>query len=353
MRQGKITYIFPGSNTSQGFVSHYRDGLLGLEHVFILKGGPGCGKSTLMRRVGALLLERGFDCEFWQCSSDNDSLDGVVCAELSLALVDGTAPHTLDPRYPGVVESIVDLGVCWDEQQLRQHKRQIIDLNERIAAHYAEAYRLLGEAGDLAERRAAGNAEACDDAAVAAACAELGDAVFRVGQSRCRHLFASALTPRGVVDLCASISADAEHRYVICGASGCGKERLLAQLAARADGGGHRADIYHSYLRPEQIKLIMLPELRTALLDGGEDEAAFARGKNDIVIDGAAWLRGAAVPADERVQQLSDAAAAAVAEAKQLHDQLEDYYVRAMDFEISDMLAQRLIERIMLLAADK
>ena len=97
MRQGKATYVFPGSNTSAGFLSFYREGLKAIDNVFILKGGPGCGKSTLMRKIGLNMLERGYDVEFWQCSSDNDSLDGVVIPDISAAIIDGTPPHDRAP----------------------------------------------------------------------------------------------------------------------------------------------------------------------------------------------------------------------------------------------------------------
>ncbi|MGI6361693.1 MAG: ATPase [Bacillota bacterium] len=93
MRQGKARYIFPGSNTPQGFHSFYQEVLQGLERIFILKGGPGVGKSTLIRKIGQAILDRGYDVEFWQCSSDCDSLDGVMIPALSLAVVDGTTPQ--------------------------------------------------------------------------------------------------------------------------------------------------------------------------------------------------------------------------------------------------------------------
>ena len=48
----KPVYFFLGANSEEGFFSLY-DQLLGgrLDDLMILKGGPGCGKSTFMRRM--------------------------------------------------------------------------------------------------------------------------------------------------------------------------------------------------------------------------------------------------------------------------------------------------------------
>ena len=49
-------HYFPGGNTAEGFCSHFGDILPApmQRRMFYLKGGPGVGKSTLMRRVGAV-----------------------------------------------------------------------------------------------------------------------------------------------------------------------------------------------------------------------------------------------------------------------------------------------------------
>jgi predicted AAA+ superfamily ATPase len=100
MEKCYIKKVFPGGNTSQGFYSFY-DYIIGPEarKVFILKGGPGVGKSTFMKYIGSQMLHRGFDLEYHYCSSDNDSIDGVVVPELQVALIDGTAPHEESSLY--------------------------------------------------------------------------------------------------------------------------------------------------------------------------------------------------------------------------------------------------------------
>jgi len=94
MKLGHVKKVFPGGNTSQGFYSFY-DYILHPEakRLFILKGGPGVGKSTLMKQVGETMLAKGYDIEFHYCSSDNSSLDGIVIPALQVGIIDGTAPH--------------------------------------------------------------------------------------------------------------------------------------------------------------------------------------------------------------------------------------------------------------------
>ncbi len=86
---------FLGANSPTGFYSLY-DHLLPPERaraIYILKGGPGCGKSTLMGKVGAWAQEAGMEPEYILCSGDPDSLDAVVLPERGAAIVDGTAPQ--------------------------------------------------------------------------------------------------------------------------------------------------------------------------------------------------------------------------------------------------------------------
>ena len=85
---------FLGANSPAGFYSLY-DHLLPPEQaraIYILKGGPGCGKSTLMGKVGEWAEEAGLETEYILCSGD-----AVVIPALKAAIVDGTAPHGVVP----------------------------------------------------------------------------------------------------------------------------------------------------------------------------------------------------------------------------------------------------------------
>lgn len=102
--KGHIRNIFPGGNTPQGFYSYYNDILpqRKAEKIFCIKGGPGTGKSTLMKEVGNHFAEQGEDVDFLWCSSDPDSLDGIVLKKRRIALLDGRRPCG-GPQNPGAV----------------------------------------------------------------------------------------------------------------------------------------------------------------------------------------------------------------------------------------------------------
>ncbi len=92
----QIAY-FLGANTPQGFYSLTGQMLDPDKHraIYILKGGAGCGKSTLMKKVGKRMTEAGERVEHVYCSGDPNSLDALLIPGKKAAIVDGTAPHVV------------------------------------------------------------------------------------------------------------------------------------------------------------------------------------------------------------------------------------------------------------------
>ncbi|MEG1662065.1 MAG: hypothetical protein RR332_06050, partial [Clostridiales bacterium] len=349
MRQGRSTYVFPGSNTPLGFQSFYRQGLKGLENVFILKGSPGSGKSTLIRKIGIAMLERGYDIEFWQCTADNESLDGIVIKSLSTAIVDGTAPHAIDPAYPGAVDEIINLGEHWSAQNLRRQKQAIIQLSDDIADMYESAKEDLSTMGIAAVDAYQHGEAAVDKNKLKLKTGQLLSELFSPAGAAPRHLFASAVTPRGLISFADALSKPYPRRYILNGPPGCGKEQLLQTVADAALERGVGTEIFHNALSPQYIEVILLPELGIALADlflcpresrPGDITIDF----NELSADG----QEADLPLlRRRLTELADIAAVKLNEAKSLHDKLESCYNQAMDFEAIDLTGKRLFNRIL------
>lgn len=144
-------HYFAAANTINGFVSYFdelfcRDKV---KRLYILKGGPGCGKSTLMKHYGKCAEKKGYSPVYYHCSSDPRSLDGVYIEETETAIVDGTAPHVVDPKYPGVKDFYVDLSCAWNRALLSQKGDRVIELVKQKQKSYEIAYSFLNASGKV------------------------------------------------------------------------------------------------------------------------------------------------------------------------------------------------------------
>ena len=136
--------FFAGANTAEGFAGDYAEiaDEKKLERIYIIKGGPGTGKSTIIRKIAKSVESRGIKVEYYLCGSDPDSLDCAVF-DGRVAILDGTSPHTLDMMYPGATSQIVDVSKFWNDEYLERQKSEIIRHSAEKSAHYASAYRYL------------------------------------------------------------------------------------------------------------------------------------------------------------------------------------------------------------------
>lgn len=104
-------------------------------YTYILKGGPGTGKSTLMKKVAEAFSDH--PVSLYYCSSDIRSLDAVVIEDKKLIVVDGTAPHVFEAYYPGASQEVVNLGEFWDSEILRKHSAAIHYLFDENLKYHA------------------------------------------------------------------------------------------------------------------------------------------------------------------------------------------------------------------------
>ncbi len=141
---------FAAANSGRGFVSFYEPVFEGAEirRRYILQGGPGTGKSSFMRQIAEHAEGLGMEVRYYFCSSDPDSLDGLIL-DGRIAVMDGTAPHTVEPKIPGARDEIVNLGEFWDGESLARCYNEIVSLGALKSAAYRRAYRFLSAAEEV------------------------------------------------------------------------------------------------------------------------------------------------------------------------------------------------------------
>ena len=144
--------LFAAANSGKGFTSFYSEIFadVSIERRYIIKGGPGTGKSSFMKRISSEAVARGKTVEHYRCSSDPDSLDGIII-DGKIAIIDGTAPHSEDTELAGARDEIIDLGAFWNSGALRTRRAEIELLREKKSESYKRAYRYLNACDGIFE----------------------------------------------------------------------------------------------------------------------------------------------------------------------------------------------------------
>ena len=153
---------FLAANSAEGFYSAYDDIAQpeNADRVWYIKGGPGNGKSTFMRRIAEAAEAAGFHAEYFLCSGDPMSLDGIRIRENKTVYVDATAPHVQEPSLPGVSGRYLDLSQFYKKTALPD-RQAILALQSAYRKEYDRAYALLCAAGK-ADPTAFLSGEDCD-----------------------------------------------------------------------------------------------------------------------------------------------------------------------------------------------
>lgn len=342
-----------GTTTPAGFKGYFPE--LGREpnmQLYLIKSGPGCGKSTLMKKLAQ--LEDG-PVERIHCSSDPDSLDGVVFPRRSAAILDATAPHTLEPQAPGADEVVVSLYHTIDAAALRPRREQITDLFARNRSLRSRASRYIASAGSLLldSRRAAACSTDFEKLRRYAKrlCARL---LPRTGAVGCEKLrFLTAITPKGALFYRDTVRALAGKAIVFRDEYGAVSRFLMEQIRAEALARGYTIYTCPCAMHPEdKIDHILIPALGLAFLTDNSWHPIQLPGQQTVrcarFMDGAnlsgyrARLRFNRRAAEELIQQ----AVALMAQAKTCHDELETYYRAAVDFDAVDAVARRCAQEL-------
>jgi hypothetical protein len=356
-------HMYPGNNTPEGFFSYYQY-ILGqreADKIICIKGGPGVGKSTFMKKIGETMLQEGHDVDFMHCSSDNNSLDGIVMRDKKIALIDGTSPHVVDPVNPGAVDSIIHLGDYWDEEGIKKNKDALISNNERIKSIFARAYNYLAAAGKMYDNLSSIYETAIKNEELYKISAkiineELTHLEISSKQGDIKKYFASAITPGGIENYLPSLLAGCRKVYLIEAPVGVSSERMLNLFMEGAVYRGFSAEGYYCPMKPAtKLEHLLIPELRLAFVTSNHyhtiDKAALDAEVVSIDLgsiiryDTVKYLENILEDSKTKMEELLEKAVFCLGQAKKEHDDLEKLYVPNMDFMKIDALRQELTQR--------
>ncbi|MBR0534753.1 MAG: hypothetical protein IIX14_00080 [Clostridia bacterium] len=351
-----VSFFF-GANNKNGYCSLY-PGIYnpyeGGKHI-ILKGGPGTGKSTLMKKIAQKLVKEGYFIEHGFCSADPTSLDVVWAPEINFSILDGTSPHTFDPTLPGVSEHIVDLSVAWDKKYLSGHAREIGELTRKNKELHAKASDFLMVASQIDSQGVVLCNSFVDREKLERYAKRLAHRLVpeRKGNARGRvhKRFLSGVTPEGIVTQYDTMVALSEKIVTIKDEYSAASPYIVSVVGEYAVDMGY--DVYKCYcpLFPNfKAEHIIIPELKVALFTENAyhpsidecgsrvhasrffDKDAFSKNKEKLHFQ------------KKAKKELIDEAVRKISLALDIHNRLEEYYIKATNFGVIDEMSERIMK---------
>lgn len=306
--------------------------------LWLIKAGPGCGKSTLMKQLAA--RGRGV-VEHIHCSSDPDSLDGAIFWQEGCGIVDATAPHTLDPAYPVAHEQVVSLYHTLNRAYLQENREEIQRLFDLCSRFQGRAARYVSAAGGilLDSRRTAACTTDFDKVRKEAARLAARYLPSLPGPGLACDRLLSAVTPQGRIVYSDTIAALTDRQVVLQDETGAASRLLLELLRDAALQKGHRVIVCWCPMAPgDKIDHLIFPDLRLAFLTANSWHPLHFEGQRTI-----RCARFSTQPTlscrrkrlrfnKKAAEDLLAQASAMQASAKQNHDLLEEFYKAAADF---------------------
>lgn len=353
----KSTYFFLGANSREGFSSLYDNfaDVWSKDFLWLIKGGPGCGKSSFMGKIGKAAENAGLSVEYIRCSGDPGSLDGVYIPERHLAYVDATAPHKMDAVLPAAGDAYLDLGAFYCTGELAPHKETLADINRRYKGIYSRAYSLLRAAGEMDAPALPGLIDKSDlmyaqKRAMGVADREFGRVTKPGGKQH--HRFLSAISCHGLLRLYDTVNTICDKVFALDDELGLA-DGYLRTLLEQAGARSLDTIACHDPLYPERLEALLIPELKLGFVANrplfGASPVYDRNVRLDAIVprEHAQKYRRKLRFAAKTKATLLEEAVAALKEAKQLHDEMEAVYNPHVDFDGLYELCDKHIEAIL------
>lgn len=354
----QTVHFFMGTNAPEGFCSLYDELTVpkpGYRR-FLIKGGAGTGKSSLMKKAAEIFKNNEHFTEMIHCSSDYNSLDGVIFGDGRCSIVDSTPPHVIEPTYPGAFESVINLISAFDEAKLEKRLPEIVALQEQNNALHKKCRSYLACANILISQNKSTASAYTDFLKLCSFSYRTAKKYFKklpkCGEKRCRLL--SAVTSKGMLCYESSVSALCENIIAFRDDYSASSHVFMDIICDEAVKSGYIVYACYSPFAPkEYIDHIIIPELSLAFVTKNKmypfktltltKTIHYTRFTNQTMLKNRkAQLAFNRKAADELIASATDCLKA----AKANHDNLEKQYTDAVDFQIVNELTDEVISRI-------
>lgn len=339
--------FFASANGYTGFRSYFDEIFDSRDYtaIYVLKGGPGTGKSTLLKKLCEYSCEARLNFEIFRCSSDPNSLDAVIIegGGKRIAVLDGTAPHMRDAELPGAVDELINLGEAWDDKKLKEYRSVIIDLNQRKSGHYAKAYDRLRKSSIFDTNIKAETEKIFNFKKCRTVCETILDGFHELKKGNRTPRLISSFSKYGYRKQNLHFGNQARNYYV----------------SGKFESEFFFMNVLLDVIKERGLECVLIPSALDArsyegLIFPSSDISIFTRDGNLLLYDSASLLNLERLnESDDALQQLyigrdyyQKLAADELKKASDFHFELEKIYSPCMNFDILDRIYEDLLSKI-------
>ncbi|ADY57510.1 hypothetical protein Sgly_3246 [Syntrophobotulus glycolicus DSM 8271] len=129
-----VRHYFIEAFTPNGYISLLPKLLAKRKHTYLLQGGPGTGKSTMIKLIGIQLLDRGYDLDYIRSIRDPDSVAGFLLPKQQICLLDVKEFATDDINFAEGDVRLIDTNRFCDRIKAGKYKNEIAKIEFELEA---------------------------------------------------------------------------------------------------------------------------------------------------------------------------------------------------------------------------
>ena len=304
---------FCASNTGNGFVNYF-DSIMDVNRPYfryVIKGGSGTGKSTFMKNMAKYFSDKCEKIEYFYCSSDPKSLDGLNLVNENISIVDGTSPHVIDASVPMVCDKIVNVGE-FISGDVAKHSDEILNIISEKKKSYNNLYKYLNASKYIYEIIKSNEAKFSEKEKIKY-CSELY--AFKRGKIKSeRKLFIHCLNDNGFIDFIDKNKYSSINKIKL---NLCDYTIFINNLKDELLKNNNSITTFYNALNPNDVFAVLI----------NDSDELIIKDYDYIDKDNANLLEKIIKKAGNELKN-----------AKKLHKKLEEYYIANVNFNgINDL----------------
>ena len=342
-----ISHFFLSSNSPRGFYSKF-DELKKLNYR-VIKGCPGCGKSTMMKKILEFTSDSSY--ELIHCSSDPSSLDAIILKNQKICFADGTSPHEFDPELPGFCGNMINLCKFKSNVNILKNESKILSLNNEYKKLQYRAQKYLMSFGAIFSDSLESIIEKINFDKIEKLASSISNKIFSKKLSKIPTesiRFIRSIGPLGVFSFLNNFK-NYKKVYEINDDFFIVSDLLLKFIKKQALKFGYNTILCVSPITlNERIEAIIFPELKIAIFLSNTFEPNDSNIKTQKIDISSCYISDIKHSSyNLKIEKsLINETIKTMKKSKKIHNQIEDIYKNLIDFDYVNKVTENILDEI-------